>query len=59
HLLREPTLPTSVSRAPSARLKKCMRKWKGPGPRSDRCDNSGCTNPDIENLPHLWQPCGA
>uniref|UniRef100_A0A8C1WJ28 Si:ch211-212k18.15 n=1 Tax=Cyprinus carpio TaxID=7962 RepID=A0A8C1WJ28_CYPCA len=28
----------------------CMREWKGPGPRSDRCDNPGCTNPDIEKL---------
>ncbi len=28
----------------------CMKEWKGPGPRSDRCDNPGCTNPDIEKL---------
>ncbi|TRZ04166.1 hypothetical protein DNTS_009553 [Danionella cerebrum] len=28
----------------------CMRPWKGEAPRSDRCDNPGCTNPDIEKL---------
>ncbi|XP_026122540.1 uncharacterized protein DDB_G0292642-like isoform X1 [Carassius auratus] len=28
----------------------CMREWKGPGPRSDRCNNPDCTNPDIEKL---------
>ncbi|XP_067257801.1 uncharacterized protein si:ch211-212k18.15 [Chanodichthys erythropterus] len=28
----------------------CMKEWKGPGPRSDRCENHGCTNPDIEKL---------
>ncbi|KAG9274341.1 uncharacterized protein si:ch211-212k18.15 [Astyanax mexicanus] len=28
----------------------CLKKWKGPGPRSDRCDNAGCNNPLLENL---------
>ncbi|XP_026859625.2 probable E3 ubiquitin-protein ligase RNF144A-A [Electrophorus electricus] len=28
----------------------CFKEWKGPGPRSDRCDNSGCINPHIEKL---------
>ncbi|XP_072542896.1 uncharacterized protein [Salminus brasiliensis] len=28
----------------------CLREWKGPGPRSDRCDNNGCVNPLLENL---------
>lgn len=23
----------------------CMNEWKGPGPRSDRCDNEGCQSP--------------
>ncbi|XP_028285444.1 uncharacterized protein LOC114451098 [Parambassis ranga] len=26
----------------------CLREWKGPGPRSDRCDNNGCTNQDLQ-----------
>ncbi|XP_073330807.1 E3 ubiquitin-protein ligase RNF19A-like [Pagrus major] len=23
----------------------CLREWKGPAPRSDRCDNDGCQSP--------------
>uniref|UniRef100_UPI0037E83AF5 E3 ubiquitin-protein ligase RNF19A-like n=1 Tax=Semicossyphus pulcher TaxID=241346 RepID=UPI0037E83AF5 len=28
----------------------CQREWKGPGPRSDRCDNDGCVNKDLKLL---------
>ncbi|XP_064198314.1 E3 ubiquitin-protein ligase RNF19B [Anguilla rostrata] len=28
----------------------CLQSWKGPGPRSDRCDNQGCTNKELELL---------
>lgn len=44
----------------------CQREWKGPGPRSERCDNDGCINrhlqllhtcksislPDVEGVTH-------
>ncbi|XP_007886049.2 uncharacterized protein DDB_G0292642-like [Callorhinchus milii] len=28
----------------------CMNTWKGHGPRSDRCDNEGCNNQELEIL---------
>ncbi|XP_059845538.1 uncharacterized protein DDB_G0292642-like [Hypanus sabinus] len=28
----------------------CMNKWKGPAPRSDKCDNEGCINIQLETL---------
>ncbi|XP_070849298.1 E3 ubiquitin-protein ligase ARIH2-like [Chaetodon trifascialis] len=28
----------------------CLRQWEGPKPRSDRCQNDGCTNPLLERL---------
>ncbi|XP_043557925.1 uncharacterized protein DDB_G0292642-like isoform X1 [Chiloscyllium plagiosum] len=32
----------------------CMKEWKGSAPRSDRCDNEGCTNIQLKTL----QNCG-
>ncbi|XP_044197463.1 probable E3 ubiquitin-protein ligase ARI5 [Thunnus albacares] len=28
----------------------CLQQWKGKAPRSDRCDNNGCVNHDLELL---------
>ncbi|XP_071374392.1 probable E3 ubiquitin-protein ligase RNF144A-A isoform X3 [Centroberyx affinis] len=28
----------------------CLKPWKGRAPRSDRCDNDGCVNHDLEIL---------
>ncbi|XP_029026321.2 potential E3 ubiquitin-protein ligase ariadne-2-like, partial [Betta splendens] len=28
----------------------CLREWKGPDPRSDRCDNDGCCNQSVKTL---------
>lgn len=28
----------------------CLGIWKGRAPRSDRCENEGCANPDVEKL---------
>ncbi|XP_059843090.1 uncharacterized protein DDB_G0292642-like [Hypanus sabinus] len=28
----------------------CMKEWKGPGPCSDKCDNEGCINIQLEIL---------
>ncbi|TWW63018.1 uncharacterized protein si:ch211-212k18.15 [Takifugu flavidus] len=28
----------------------CMNPWKGPAPRSDRCDNQGCINHNLQLL---------
>ncbi|KAG9344018.1 hypothetical protein JZ751_012494 [Albula glossodonta] len=36
----------------------CLRVWKGPCPRSDRCGNDGCTNKDLKLLKRCitWTP---
>ncbi|XP_033507895.1 E3 ubiquitin-protein ligase RNF19A-like [Epinephelus lanceolatus] len=28
----------------------CLKEWKGPAPRSDRCENEGCINQPLETL---------
>uniref|UniRef100_A0A672Z9X3 RING-type domain-containing protein n=1 Tax=Sphaeramia orbicularis TaxID=375764 RepID=A0A672Z9X3_9TELE len=28
----------------------CLREWKGPSPRTDRCGNDGCINTSVETL---------
>lgn len=28
----------------------CLREWKGPSPRSNRCENHGCINKSLETL---------
>ncbi|KAI5104234.1 hypothetical protein C0J45_5860, partial [Silurus meridionalis] len=28
----------------------CLKIWKGPAPRSDKCENSGCVNQKLEKL---------
>ncbi|XP_060770738.1 probable E3 ubiquitin-protein ligase RNF144A-A [Neoarius graeffei] len=28
----------------------CLKTWKGPAPRSEKCDNSGCVNHTLEKL---------
>uniref|UniRef100_A0A3B4TQL8 RING-type domain-containing protein n=1 Tax=Seriola dumerili TaxID=41447 RepID=A0A3B4TQL8_SERDU len=28
----------------------CLREWKGPAPRSDRCENDGCCNESLKAL---------
>lgn len=28
----------------------CLRRWRGPAPCADRCENEGCINPDVERL---------
>ncbi len=28
----------------------CLREWKGHQPRSDRCDNEGCSNKELDLL---------
>uniref|UniRef100_A0A3P9H8B0 RING-type domain-containing protein n=1 Tax=Oryzias latipes TaxID=8090 RepID=A0A3P9H8B0_ORYLA len=44
------TVCTSDKKAAFQFCWQCFKPWKGRGPRSDRCDNEGCINQDLELL---------
>ncbi|XP_072896975.1 E3 ubiquitin-protein ligase DDB_G0292642-like isoform X2 [Hemitrygon akajei] len=41
---------TAIDGIPFEFCWQCMKKWKGPAPRSDKCDNEGCINIQLETL---------
>ncbi|XP_038588331.1 E3 ubiquitin-protein ligase RNF144A-like [Micropterus salmoides] len=46
----ECTKCTAAKRRPFRFCWQCLREWKGPAPRSDRCENDGCVNEPLETL---------
>ncbi|XP_047465499.1 uncharacterized protein DDB_G0292642-like isoform X1 [Mugil cephalus] len=44
------TVCTATRRQPYDFCWQCLREWKGPRTRSDRCDNDGCCNLSLETL---------
>ncbi|KAL4006880.1 interleukin 4 receptor [Sarotherodon galilaeus] len=41
---------TAVKGRPFEFCWQCLREWKGPRPRKDRCENDGCCNESLETL---------
>ncbi|XP_059845575.1 uncharacterized protein DDB_G0292642-like isoform X2 [Hypanus sabinus] len=41
---------TAIDGIPFEFCWQCMKKWKGPAPRSDKCDNEGCINEQLKCL---------
>ncbi|KAI3376363.1 hypothetical protein L3Q82_016831 [Scortum barcoo] len=46
----ECTVCTADKKRPYRFCCQCLREWKGPAPRSDRCQNDGCINQPLETL---------
>ncbi|XP_026208138.1 probable E3 ubiquitin-protein ligase ARI7 isoform X2 [Anabas testudineus] len=44
------TICTADNKKPYNFCWQCMMQWKGPAPRSERCDNDSCINHDLELL---------
>ncbi|XP_055359379.1 uncharacterized protein DDB_G0292642-like isoform X2 [Betta splendens] len=44
------TLCTVIRRRSYDFCWQCLKEWKGPDPRSDRCDNDGCFNQSVKTL---------
>ncbi|RVE60478.1 hypothetical protein OJAV_G00181160 [Oryzias javanicus] len=50
NLCVECSVCTSDKKKPFLFCWQCFKPWKGRAPRSDRCDNDGCINEDLELL---------
>ncbi|XP_045898806.1 probable E3 ubiquitin-protein ligase ARI5 [Micropterus dolomieu] len=46
----ECTTCTAAKKRPYMFCWQCLREWRGPAPRSDRCENYGCINQPLETL---------